>query len=158
MGVSDTLSRFAMETSIHGLAYVAQTSSSKEKRVAWMCLFIGSVIYAFIQIKYLAQCKFTCYTMFSGYDHLHYYSRLTLVFAHYSPSWFSLECQPNNNDSRYNELSYRRGCFSDSYSLPGELQSPKVRSFDSSPGLHEKTMQCIWVGQLSFVWIWICLQ
>ena len=59
MGVSDTLSKFAEETSLHGLAYVGQTSSSKRKRLAWMCLFLGALVYAMVQIIYLSECKFT---------------------------------------------------------------------------------------------------
>ena len=59
MGLSDTLSEFAEGTSLHGLGFVAQTSSSKGKRVAWMCLFLTSLVYAISQIKHLSQCKFT---------------------------------------------------------------------------------------------------
>ena len=59
MGVVDTLKHFSQETSIHGLAYVGKKSSSKGKRWTWMGLLIGSLIYAFVQIKYLSQCKST---------------------------------------------------------------------------------------------------
>ena len=59
MGVVDTLTHFSQETSIHGLAYVGKKSSSKGKRWTWMGLLIGSLIYAFVQIKYLSQCKST---------------------------------------------------------------------------------------------------
>ena len=59
MGVVDTLKHFSQETSIHGFAYVGKKSSSKGKRWAWMGLFIGSLIYAFVQIKYLSECKST---------------------------------------------------------------------------------------------------
>ena len=63
MGVLEILTQFAEETSVHALAYVVQTSSSRGKRVAWMCLFLGSLIYAVVQIKYLAHCKFKgCFT------------------------------------------------------------------------------------------------
>ena len=59
MGVVDTLMHFSQETSVHGLVYVGKKSSSKGKRWTWMGLFITSLIYAFVQIKYLSQCKST---------------------------------------------------------------------------------------------------
>ena len=59
MGVMEKLSEFAEETSVHGLAFIGQTSASKAKRGAWMCLFLASLVYAVIQIKHLAECKFT---------------------------------------------------------------------------------------------------
>ena len=61
MGLSDTLTEFAEGTSLHGLGFVAQTTSSKRKRVTWMCLFLISLVYAISQINYLSQCKFTRY-------------------------------------------------------------------------------------------------
>ena len=67
MGVVDTLTQFAEETSVHGPAYIAQTSSSKTKRVTWLCVFIGSLIYAISQIIFLSECKFKGYI---GYDQL----------------------------------------------------------------------------------------
>ena len=70
MGVLDTLTQFAEETSVHGPAYIAQTSSSKAKRVTWLCVFIGSLIYAISQIIFLSECKFKGY---KGFDHLHNY-------------------------------------------------------------------------------------
>ena len=61
MGLAETLSKFAEGTSLHGLGFVAQKTSSKGKRVAWMCLFLTSLVYAISQIKHLSKCKFTWY-------------------------------------------------------------------------------------------------
>ena len=58
MGLLDKLNEFADETSVHGLAFVGNASSHKAKKLAWMCLFLGSLIYACIQIKHLAECMF----------------------------------------------------------------------------------------------------
>ena len=54
MGVIETLTQFSQETSVHGLAYVGRTSLSKRKRWAWVGFFIASLVYAFVQIKYLS--------------------------------------------------------------------------------------------------------
>ena len=70
MGVVDTLTQFAEETSVHGPAYIVQTSSSKAKRVAWFCVFFGSLIYAVSQIIFLSECKFKGYICNKS---LHYY-------------------------------------------------------------------------------------
>ena len=59
MGVVETLTQFSQETSIHGLAFVGRKSSSKGKRWAWMALFVATLVYAFVQIKYLSKCKST---------------------------------------------------------------------------------------------------
>ena len=58
MGLLDKLTEFANETSIHGLAFVGQDSSSKTKRLIWAFLFIGFLTYAGLQLKIAIICKF----------------------------------------------------------------------------------------------------
>ena len=58
MGLVDKLKDFANETSIHGVMFMAQTSASSGRRLLWTFLFIGSLMYAVIQMKAIVDCKF----------------------------------------------------------------------------------------------------
>ena len=49
MSLLDSLTKFADESSIHGLNYVAK-SPSKTARIVWFILFTGALIYAGLQI------------------------------------------------------------------------------------------------------------
>ena len=51
LNLPDRLTEFAQETSIHGLSFVAQTSYSGLKRLTWFFLFLGSLMYAGLQLK-----------------------------------------------------------------------------------------------------------
>ena len=51
LNLPDRLTEFAQETSIHGLSFVAQTSYSGFKRLTWFFLFLGSLMYAGLQLK-----------------------------------------------------------------------------------------------------------
>ena len=57
MKLDDNLIAFASETSIHGLNYIAKTSSSKAIRLTWFLLFMGALVYALAQISDEVQCK-----------------------------------------------------------------------------------------------------
>ena len=57
MGLLQKLTDFANETSIHGVMFMAQSTSSKSRRILWTILFMGSLIYATIQIKSIVECK-----------------------------------------------------------------------------------------------------
>ena len=56
MKLKENLTAFAVETSIHGLKYIAK-SPSKSVRIAWFLIFLASLSYAFFQISYEAKCK-----------------------------------------------------------------------------------------------------
>ena len=51
LNLPERLTEFAQETSIHGLSFVAQTSYSGFKRLTWFFLFLGSLMYAGLQLK-----------------------------------------------------------------------------------------------------------
>ena len=96
MGVVDTLTHFSQETSIHGLAYVGKKSSSKGKRWTWMGLFIGSLIYAFVQIKYLSQCKSTAEAPLEIYNRGYNNSTRKIRECNFNvfKGWYSHLCCP----------------------------------------------------------------
>ena len=58
MGLLGTLKEFARGTSIHGLAFIAESGSSGFKRATWAVLFFGFTIYALMQLLTAADCKF----------------------------------------------------------------------------------------------------
>ena len=60
MKLVQNLTAFSGITSIHGLNYIAKTSSSKKIRFAWFCLFTASLGYAIIMISYEAKGKNLC--------------------------------------------------------------------------------------------------
>ena len=57
MGLLQKLTDFANETSIHGVMFMAQSTSSTSRRILWTFLFFGSLIYATLQIKSIVECK-----------------------------------------------------------------------------------------------------
>ena len=58
MKLLDNLTHFANNTSIHGLVHIAKKSSSTAKRIAWLIIFILSMLYAGIQIGFEIECKY----------------------------------------------------------------------------------------------------
>ena len=65
MRLVDNLIKFAKETSIHGFVQMANSSSSKMKRMSWFILFCSSIIYARYQISDEVKCKYHLFTFFS---------------------------------------------------------------------------------------------
>ena len=59
LNLPDRLTEFAQETSIHGLSFVAQTSYSGLKRLSWFFLFLGSLMYAGLQLKTAGEGNFS---------------------------------------------------------------------------------------------------
>ena len=57
MKLVQNLTAFSGTTSIHGLNYIAKTSSSTKIRFAWFFLFTASLGYAIIMISYEAKGK-----------------------------------------------------------------------------------------------------
>ena len=57
MGFLDILKEFAGETTIHGLAYMAQSKQSVFRRLTWALLFVIFLIYSTFQLKTAVDCK-----------------------------------------------------------------------------------------------------
>ena len=57
MKLAENLTYFAENTSIHGLVQIAKKSSSMQKRLIWLVIFVLSMIYAGTQIAEEAKCK-----------------------------------------------------------------------------------------------------
>ena len=57
MGVIETLTEFGNETTIHGLSYVVKSPSSTLRRIFWILLFVGSMIYAVLLLQAAVICK-----------------------------------------------------------------------------------------------------
>ena len=57
MKLAENLTYFAENTSIHGLVQIAKASSSVQKRLIWLVIFVLSMIYAGTQIAEEAKCK-----------------------------------------------------------------------------------------------------
>ena len=57
MVLVEKLTQFAGETTIHGIGYIAQSSSSLTKRMLWLFLLTGALTYAGLQIKSVVECK-----------------------------------------------------------------------------------------------------
>ena len=57
MKIVENITKFAKETSIHGFVHMANSTSTKAKRITWFLLFMSSLIYAGVQISEEAKCK-----------------------------------------------------------------------------------------------------
>ena len=58
MKLVENFNEFAKSTSIHGFEHMTSPSSSKLKRLIWVLLFTGAMIYAEKQISSEAKCKY----------------------------------------------------------------------------------------------------
>ena len=67
MGFLDILKEFAGETTIHGLAYMAQPKQSVFRKLTWALLFVIFLIYSTVQLKTAVDCKST-YLFFGRLD------------------------------------------------------------------------------------------
>ena len=56
MKLVENFNEFAKSTSIHGFEHMTSPSSSKLKRLIWVLLFTGAMIYAEKQISSEAKC------------------------------------------------------------------------------------------------------
>ena len=68
MRLIDNLIKFAKETSIHGFVQIADSSSSKIKRISWFIIFCSSLLYARYQISDEVRCKYHTYYVFYSYE------------------------------------------------------------------------------------------
>ena len=57
MKLVENLTAFAGETSIHGLKYIAKSSSSKTVRITWFLMFVGALMYALFEISHEVKSK-----------------------------------------------------------------------------------------------------
>ena len=57
MKLVENLRAFALESSIHGISFVAKRSYSNVVRITWFGLFMAAITYAVIQISYEAEGK-----------------------------------------------------------------------------------------------------
>ena len=59
MRLVENITTFAGETSIHGLKYIAKSSSTNAKRITWTFLFVGALMYALVEISHEVKSKLT---------------------------------------------------------------------------------------------------
>ena len=58
MVLVEKLSHFAKETTVHGIGYIAKSTSSLKKRMLWLFLLTAALTYAGLQIKSVVGCKY----------------------------------------------------------------------------------------------------
>ena len=77
MVLVEKLSHFAKETTVHGIGYIAKSTSSLKKRMLWLFLLTAALTYAGLQIKSVVECKFL-----SLFSQKRVFSSFFLTFQH----------------------------------------------------------------------------
>ena len=57
MKLVENLTSFCSETSIHGLKYIAKSSSSNSVRITWFILYMGALMYGLVEISLEVKSK-----------------------------------------------------------------------------------------------------
>ena len=111
LNLPDRLTEFAQETSIHGLSFAAQTSYSGLKRLTWFFLFLGSLMYAGLQLKTASEGQFfiSC-TAHTPYSRTYMY----IVPAMFVSNVQFLSYSTCRNQCQTSKFSSNFGCLSTS--------------------------------------------